>query len=88
MAGFSTSSRSSLPYFLTASAVPRTMPGTPTATPCRLEFGTPTNMSGVAPAGAFSRVSITKVRPPRARWINMKPPPPMPADCGSTTLSA
>ena len=39
------------------------MPGTPTATPCSEAFGTPANMSGVAPAGAFSRVSMAKVRP-------------------------
>ena len=45
-------------------------------------------MFGVAPAGAFSRVSMKKVCPVLARWIIMKPPPPMPADCGSTTLSA
>ena len=43
---------------------------------------------GVAAAGAFSRVSMKKVCPVLARWIIMKPPPPTPADCGSTTLSA
>ncbi len=64
------------------------MPGTPTATPCNDGFGTPTNMSRVAPAGAVSRLSMAKVWPVAARWIIMKPPPPMPADCGSTTFSA
>ena len=68
--------------------MPRTIPGTPTATPCRVAFGTPTNMSGVAPFGAFSRESIVIVWPVFATWIIMKPPPPMPADCGSTTFSA
>ena len=70
------------------SSLPRTMPGTPTATPCSVGFGTPTNIAGGAPAGAFSRVSIANVRLCSARWIVMKPPPPMPADGGSTTLSA
>ena len=69
------------------------MPGTTTATPCSDgidKLGTPTNIDGVAPAGAFSRVSMAKVRPDLARWISIKPPPPppMPADCGSTTFSA
>ena len=67
------------------------MPGTPTATPdsdWTVKFGKPTNMSRVAPAGAFSRLSMAKVWPVAARWIIMKPPPPMPADCGSTTFSA
>ena len=40
-------------------------------------LGTSTNMPRVAPAGAFSRVSIAKVSPVPARWIIMKPPPPI-----------
>ena len=44
--------------------------------------------TSVAAAGAVSRVSRLKVSPVSARCTSMKPPPPMPADCGSTTLSA
>ena len=46
------------------------------------------NMSALAAAGARSRESTMKVSPVLARWTSMKPPPPMPDDCGSTTLSA
>ena len=54
---------------------------------CAAGTSVSTNCVGVAAAGAFSRPSMAKVRSCRARWIIMKPPPPMPENCGSTTLS-
>src|SRR6266404_2341766 len=71
-------------------------PGTPTAWPlvdaelksCLLPSGLVNNVIS-ALAGALSRPSIAKVLPcPFARCTIMKPPPPMPENSGSTTLSA
>lgn len=63
MAGSSTSARDLVPQLSKAVAIPRRVPGTPTAIPLvdRTPKGWPTNMSGVAAAGAVSLASITKV---------------------------
>ena len=91
-----TASRSDVvPQRCSAVSSAASVPGTPTARPLvdatvnSCAAGTPLsrNCVGVAAAGAFSRASIAKVRWCFARCTIMKPPPPMPENCGSTTLS-
>src|SRR5437667_6463527 len=85
------------PKRCTAVATTFNVPGTPTAWPL-VEAGVKVWLlpsSGLvnsvvsALAGALSRPSIAKVLPcPFARCTIMNPPPPMPENSGSTTLSA
>jgi hypothetical protein len=90
MAGAITSERGIVPHRSSASDKPASVPGTPTEIPLVDAAVNPRvpNMSAVAAAGACSRESTMNVSPVRARWIIMKPPPPMPEDWGSTTLRA
>lgn len=48
----------------------------------------PMKRVGVAAAGAVSRPSIVSINPVAAPWWTRNPPPPMPLDCGSTTVKA
>src|SRR5882762_3867421 len=84
------------PKRCTAVATTFKVPGTPTAWPL-VEAGVNpwllpsglVNSLVSALAGALSRPSIAKVLPcPFARCTIMNPPPPMPENSGSTTLSA
>ncbi len=88
IAGWSASAREMVPQLRSAVVTPRRVPGTPTEIPLvdACVKSMPANMSGVATAGAFSRDSTANVSFVFARWIIMKPPPPMPENWGSTTF--
>ena len=45
-------------------------------------------MSRLARSGARSRKSIATLSPRSARYSNRNPPPPIPVDCGRSTLMA
>jgi hypothetical protein len=94
IAGSNSAAHGSLPWRWCSSHAMATSPGTPTLRPPHCASSTlmglplAMNRSGRALAGACSRPSSDSSRPVFASCDSTNAPPPIPEDCGSTTVSA